>query len=174
VIARRVASARNGNVSASGTSSATSAPAAPAGPRGDILQQRRQIDRLCLLGPLAARERQISADHAFHLGDIGLHLGDILAQVIARRQHRQCQPQPRQRRAQIVRHAGQHLGPLHQKAADPFLHPIERGRRAAHLQRALGLSCRRRDPGRGGQRHEAPSRGCPDQAPVRRQLGEDV
>ena len=53
------------------------------------------------------------------------------------RQHRQRQPQPGERRAQVVRHPGQHGGALRHEAQDALLHAVEGAGRLAHLLRAL-------------------------------------
>ena len=53
--------------------------------------------------------------------------------VLARRHHRQREPQAGERRAQIVRDAGQHLGALEQETAHALLHPVECGAGPAHL-----------------------------------------
>jgi len=53
------------------------------------------------------------------------------------------QPQPRQRRLQVMRHGGQHARAAVQVAAQAILHGVERARRVAQFARAALLQLRR-------------------------------
>ena len=75
----------------------------------DLADQAAEIGRLGLLLALAAREGEVGVDHALHVGDVGFEAGDG---GLAVAEHREFQLHARQRRAQIVADAGQHLGAL--------------------------------------------------------------
>ena len=103
--------------------------------RRQILDQQPDIGLDRGFGPLAAGEIEVGIDQRLHLGDIGVQfrrnsvVGD----------QRQRQLHTGQRRAQIVRHAGEHFGALTDLTLDAVAHPDERGGRLPDLESALDL-----------------------------------
>src|SRR5207245_383476 len=79
-----------------------------AGRAGDLAEDGREVGQLGLLLALAAREGEIGVDHALHLRDVGLEAADIW--LVA--EHRELELHARERRAQVVADAGEHLGAL--------------------------------------------------------------
>ena len=105
--------------------------AAPGG-LGDLLEQRRKVDRLRRLAGVALREGEIVLQHAAHLVDVGaerLGVGRVAEQ-------RELELEAGQHGAKIVADAGEHGGALLDLPLDAFAHVDEGLCRLPHLARA--------------------------------------
>ena len=106
---------------------------------GDQLaQQHGKIGGAGFLAAFAAHEIDIALHHALHGVDIGLELGGCRVLLL----EGNGEPHPRQRRAQIVRHAGQHLGALGHLAVQPLAHLEEGHAGLAHFGGAFEAEAR--------------------------------
>ena len=108
--------------------------------RDDILEQQRDIGVDRRFGALAAGEIEVQVDQPLHVGDIRFELGDrrVAAEQL------QAELHPGQRRAQIVRHAGEHLGALADLALDALAHANKGHRGLPHFEGAFGFDERHR------------------------------
>ena len=99
-----------------------------------VLEDLGEVGRDRLLVALAAGEGEIALDHALHVGDV------VVSSLVSGEfgQQRQRQLHAGQRRPQVVADAGQHLGALLDRAAQPDAHGVEGGGGVAHLARAAG------------------------------------
>ncbi len=97
------------------------------------LDERDDIDRLCpFAGIRAFREFERPAHHFFHFLQVA---NKLFAQLLVGKQLA-AQPQPGDRRLQVVRDGGQQPCPIAQMVRDTRLHPVERARRVTHFRRA--------------------------------------
>ena len=105
-----------------------------AGIAADAVEQRIEVERLQRLRAVhAARQIEPFAHHQLHGRQVAHQL---VAQLFIRHLF-QPQPQTRQRRLQVVRNGGQHLGALSDVLANPCLHRVEGGRGAPDLAGAV-------------------------------------
>ena len=85
-----------------------------------------------MLAHIAAREGKIGLEHPGHFIDVLAHrldFGSVAEQC-------QFELETGEHRAQVVRHAGEHGGPLLDRALDACLHLDEGKRRTPHFARA--------------------------------------
>ena len=119
----------------------------------DLRQQRVDVERHRRFAVIeSAEQRQRLAHHALHL--IELVPDARLQRRVLQRLH--LQPQPRERRLQVVRHRRQHARAAVEVAPQSVLHGVEGARRIAQLARAAPRSAA--PVGSGGRR-------CPPRAP---------
>ena len=90
-------------------------------PLHQVAQEFGQVDVVGRLLPFALCEREVRLDHVLHFIEIGLHA----VPVVVVSQELELQAQPRDKRPQVVAHAGQELGPLLDLAPDPVPHRQE-------------------------------------------------
>ena len=103
-----------------------------------LVEESRHIGRRRRLTEIAARECQISLQHAAHLVDVLFHRVDFRSAA----EQREFQLEARQDGTQVVRYTGEHRGALLDRALDAALHLDEGLRGAAHLARAARLEAR--------------------------------
>ena len=101
----------------------------------NLIEQRRDVDWHRFFSALALGKGEIFIEHFVHLGDVGFEFGDFGTVP----QHGVLQFHSGERRAQIMRHPGQHFRALDDLPLDALAHEQEGRSRLAYLGGAGGL-----------------------------------